>query len=156
MARELYTSREFEEVTGVRSYTLRHWIRRKLLTKPVGKGRAARYLNHHVLQARAIQALRSQRLSLNKIKTRIAVLSDEELFVLAPPVTNTNGPVGVPEPPPAPNYPCKTWEVVPLTDGLLLMVIPSKGPIVQRIANEIYQHYGTKPSADRVDYRSMR
>jgi hypothetical protein len=35
------------------------------------------------------------------------------------------------------------WEVVELMDGLLLMVNPSKGAVLRRIADDIYRHYGT-------------
>ena len=53
----------------------------------------------------------------------------------------------VPPPPPAADYPARAWQAVTLTEGLVLMVDPAKGPILQRIASEIHGHYGMKPAS---------
>jgi hypothetical protein len=51
---------------------------------------------------------------------------------------------GVPAPPPAPMYPSVAWQVVTLMDGLVLMVNPNKGALLERIADEIYRLYGNR------------
>jgi hypothetical protein len=50
---------------------------------------------------------------------------------------------GVPAPPPAPSYPSTPWEVVELSDGLVLLVNTTKGPLVRPIADDIYRYYGS-------------
>jgi hypothetical protein len=34
------------------------------------------------------------------------------------------------------------WEVVQLMDGMVLMLNPSRGPVLRRIAADILRHYG--------------
>jgi hypothetical protein len=95
-------------------------------------------------RARLIQHLRAARLSLEAIRRRIAPLSDEQVRALLPPEPRAVAPDGVPPPPPAPTYPSVPWQVVTLMDGLVLLVNPNRGAVLQRIAAEIYHHYGMK------------
>lgn len=126
--------------TGVTERTLRHWILQKVLPKPIGRGRGARYDDRHLLRAKVIALLRSTEPSLDKIRMRIARLSDEQLKALLPrPRPPTVD--GVPVPPAAPSYPAETWESVELMPGLVLLVNVGKGPVLRRIADQIYQHY---------------
>lgn len=142
MAVGTFTMQSLEQQTGVSARTLRHWIRQKVMPKPIGRGRGARYDDRHVVRARAVQHLRtSGRLSLAAIRSRISPLSDEQVLALIPPLPRPTTPDGVPVPPPAPTYPAQTWEVVVLMDGLLLMVNPSQGAVLRRIADEIYRYY---------------
>ena len=143
-----FTMHDLERESGVAARTLRHWIRQKVLPKPVGKGRGARYDTRHLQRARAAQVLRAARLSLRAIRTRIGNLSEQELLALAPPPRKTT-PEGLPAPPPEPSYPAVTWEVVELIGGLVLLVNTTKGPAVRRIADDIYRHYGA-PQAIRI------
>lgn len=145
MATGTFTIEVLQAETGVTLRTLRHWIRRKLLPKPIGRGRAARYDSRHLVRAHVIQDLRGKRLGLNAIHRRIASLSEEQLLAMLPPRPRALTPEGVPAPPPPPTYPSVTWEMIALMDGLTLMVNPSKGPALRRIADEIYRYYGAPP-----------
>ena len=142
MADGTYAIRELQALTGVQPRTLRHWIRSKLLPKPFGRGRAARYGESHVLRARVIQRLRTERLSLRAIQARIGSLSEEQLRALVPAEPRPTLADGKPAPTPAPTYPSVLWEVIALTDGLVLMVNSTRGPAVRRLAAEIYRYYG--------------
>jgi DNA-binding transcriptional MerR regulator len=140
----IFTIQELTAKTGVPARTLRHWIREKLVPKPNGRGRGARYDERHLIRTRVVQHLRAT-MSLRAIRSQIAAVSDEELAKLVPPVRAMT-PEGLPAPPPAPTYPSTLWEVVHLMDGLVLMVNPTK-PVVRRIADEIYRYYGGLGSA---------
>jgi hypothetical protein len=134
-----------EQRSGVSARTLRHWIRQKLLPKPTGRGRGARYDDRHVVRAVVARQLRSTRASLPAIRTRIASLSDAELQALAQSEARAASMSAgvVPSPPLAPSYPSTPWQVVTLVDGLVLMVNTTKGPLVRRIADDIYRYYGS-------------
>lgn len=139
--------RELHDMAGVQARTVRHWIRHKLIPKPLGRGRGARYTEQHVLLARVIQQLRTQRLSLRAIRARIAQLSPEQMQAMLPRPRDTRlTPEGIPAPPPPPSYPASSWELVPLMDGLFLMVNAGKAPGLRRVANEIYRYYGGLPA----------
>lgn len=145
MAATTYSMKELEKNTGVQARTLRHWIRQKLLPRPLGTGRAARYLESHLRRAKAIAAMRAQGRSLRTIRARLSQLSEEQLLALVPTPRRALTAEGVPQPPPAPSYPAVSWELVTLADGLVLMVNPGAGPLVRRIADEIYRHYSAPP-----------
>ena len=136
-----FTMPQLEQLTGVQARTLRHWIRKRLMPKPLGRGRGARYTQDHVLRAGAIRHLRSERASLNAIRNTLSQLNDEQIAALQP---RANAPAAdmIPEPPPEPSYPFQTWEVVTLMDGLVLLVSSGKGPALRRVANEIHRYYG--------------
>jgi DNA-binding transcriptional MerR regulator len=143
MASTTFYMRELAEQTGVLPRTLRHWIRKKLLPKPFGKGRAARYDAGHALRARVISQLRAQRRSLHAIRAMLEKSTDEQLQALLPPRRVAVTAEGIPIPPPPPSYPATAWEIVVLTDGLVLMVNTTKGPLLRRVAAEIYRHYSS-------------
>ena len=147
MAAKTYSMREVQEVSGVQARTLRHWIRHKVLSKPLGRGRAARYTEQHVLRARVIGQLRSKRLPLRDIRAQLGRLTDEQMVAMLPRARGAHlTPEGLPEPPPAPSYPAVMWEVVALMEGLVLMVNSSKAPGVRRVADDIYRHYSVPPT----------
>lgn len=130
-----------QAATEVSARTLRHWIRRGVLPRPLGRGRGARYGEDHLLRARVARQLRAQRLSLRAIQRRMSGLSEADLRALLPPPVLKQTAEGLPAPPPAPSYPAVLWETVVLMDGLVLMVSTSRGALLRRIANDIYQHY---------------
>lgn len=102
------------------------------------------YTREQVVRLQVIAVLRRRdRLSLPKIKRRIAALSLAELEALLP----------KPAPPPAapvvvqPLAPSSTrWERVVLVAGLELTVHADAGPLVQRLAREIVANYGSDPT----------
>lgn len=137
-----YTMDGLAAASGVPARTLRQWIRMRLLPKPAGRGRAARYGDEHLLRARAVRHLRRAKVSVPKIRARLGGLDEGALRALVPPPPRVMSVDGVPPPPPAPSYPRTSWELVTLLDGLVLMVNPQRGPALQRIADDIFRHYG--------------
>ena len=131
------TLAQLEAESGVPDRTLRRWVRTGLLPGPLGRGRASHYLPSHVTRARAIEALRMQRLSTRAIRDRLAVASAQELQQLAEPTAKA---ANAPSVPPAPSYPASTWEIVSLSDALVLLVRPDREG-ARRLADEIYRHY---------------
>jgi DNA-binding transcriptional MerR regulator len=141
MAGGSYSIQELQAQTGVSTRSLRYWIRLKLVPKPLGRGRGARYDERHLIRVRVIQHLRNQKLSTDAIRARIASRTDAEIAAMVPPAPRAVTPEGVPLPPAAATYPFQTWELVYLMEGLSLMVNPSFGPLVRRIADDIFRHY---------------
>lgn len=142
MAAGSYTIHVLVTESGVPARTLRDWIKHKVLPKPIGRGRAARYDDRHLLRARAVQQLRGTGAPLRDIRTRLAALSEQELRALVPPPPRPTTADGVPVPPAEPTYPSVTWEVVQLMDGMVLLLNPARGAVLRRIADDIYRHYG--------------
>jgi DNA-binding transcriptional MerR regulator len=140
-----YDMRTLAREVAVPARTIRHWIHERVLTAPLGKGRAARYDQRHLLRARVIAHMRGQRASLKQINKRIRDLSEVELKELLPKPAGSVGPDGVPLEPEEPSYPFYRWEVIELMDGLLLMVDPAKGAVYRKIAGDIFRHYGVRP-----------
>ena len=132
------TIAQLEAQSGVPRRTLRRWIRVGLLPGPLGSGRASYYEAAHATRARAIEALRQERLSTRAIRDRLSRASAQELAQLGAPRSK---PVNtVPHPPAPPSYPATAWEVVDLSDGLVLLVRADKLG-ARRLADEIYRHY---------------
>ena len=138
MAAGNYTIHVLAAQSGIAARTLRDWIKHKVLPKPLGRGRAARYDDRHLLRARAIQQLRATGAPLRDIRIRLASLSEQELRALVAPPAAPTIPDGVPAPPADPTYPSMMWEVVELMDGMVLLLNPSKGQVLRRIADDIY------------------
>lgn len=147
MAATTYSMEQLQSAAGVTARTLRHWIREKLLPKPIGRGRSARYDDRHLVRARAIRHLRSSDLSLNAIYRRISALSEDELAKLAPSPERPQTAEGRAEPPTPPSYPSDNWEIVRLMDGMILMLNPARGEVLRRVADDIYRHYAVRRSA---------
>jgi DNA-binding transcriptional MerR regulator len=143
MATRAFTMHELVAQTGVSVRTLRHWIRQKVVPKPIGRGRGARYDDRHLIRARAVAHLRKSGVSIARIRAQIGSRTDEELAAMVPPEARALTPEGLPPPPPPPTYPSELWEVVPLMDGMALMVNPAKGEVLRRIADEIFRYFGT-------------
>jgi DNA-binding transcriptional MerR regulator len=139
-----HSVKELETLVGVPARTLRHWIRKRLLPKPLGRGRGARYTEEHLQRACAIRDLRAQRASLKTIHARLSQMSAEQLAD-ARPRPSTSLPDSTNEPPPAPSYPLQTWDVITLIDGLVLLVNSGARPVLRRLADEIYRYYGGSP-----------
>ena len=147
MATRSFEIQQLLDQTGVSVRMLRYWIRLKLVPKPIGKGRGARYDDRHLTRVRVVQHLRHSNLTTRAIRSRIGSRSDEELLAMLPAATRAVTADGMPAPPTAPTYPSAMWEVVVLMDGLLLMVNPQKGELLRRVADDIYRHYGMQRSS---------
>lgn len=96
MAIGAYTIEQLQKESGVSPRSLRYWIRLKLVPKPIGRGRGARYDDRHLIRARLIAHLRSSRMKIAAIRARIGSRSDEELLPLLPPRPRATTPDGVP------------------------------------------------------------
>lgn len=68
---------------------------------------------------------------------------------MLPPSPRPVTPEGIPVPPSQATCPFTTWELVYLMDGLSLMVNPSFGPLVRRIADDIFKHYAIPAAQGR-------
>jgi DNA-binding transcriptional MerR regulator len=132
------TFEQLEAQSGVPDRTLRRWMRIGLLPGPRGASRASYYDATHVVRARAIEALRGQRLSIRAIRDRLSVMSAQELKRLGEP--QANAAESAPAAPAAPSYPSSTWEVVELSEALVLLVRADREG-ARRLADEIYRHY---------------
>jgi DNA-binding transcriptional MerR regulator len=153
MAARAFTMQELVAQSGVSVRLLRHWIRQKLVPRPIGRGRGARYDERHLIRARAVQHLRKSRVSIARIRVQLGSRTDEEVAALLPPQPRATTSEGLPPPPPAPTYPSSMWEMVPLMDGMVLMVNPARGQLLRRIADEIFRYYGTPQAASRPPLR---
>lgn len=137
MAERSYSLDELAAESGVNARTLRSWVTSKVLPKPIGQGRGARYSANHLLRARVIAQLRQRGDSLQEIRSRIGPLTPTQLHALIMPPREG----ATPQTPSAPTYPFVNWQMVQLMPGLALMVQPKSSAAIQRIANEIYQQY---------------
>jgi DNA-binding transcriptional MerR regulator len=143
MSSHTLTLLELQQASGVPARTLRRWIKRRLLPKPIGRGRSARYGDEHLLRAKAIHGLRLERRSLRQIQERLSTSSREQIGAgLARPLTLEARPVTLearPGPAPEPAYPFTSWQVVQLSAGLALLVNPARGPAVRQLAEQLYR-----------------
>ena len=125
--------------SGVSERTLRRWTRAGVFPGPLGGGRASYYQPSHVLRARAIQTLRLERLSMREIRDRLAMASVHELERWAALPSTTQASPAVPLLS-APGYPKSVWEMVELSDSLVLMVKADRQG-AKLVADEIYRRY---------------
>jgi DNA-binding transcriptional MerR regulator len=84
MAIKTYSIEMLSAETGIAARTLRSWVGHRVLPKPAGKTRAARYDENHVLRARVIQRLRERGDPLTVIRRIIAPLARSAQVALAP------------------------------------------------------------------------
>ena len=132
------------DATGISERTLRYWIRKKLAPKPIGRGRAARYTDEHLNRIRIVKHLRSTKLSLAKIRFVLTSQSDADLLATIPKVVPTFAD-GLPLPPPEPNYPFSSWQLIEVGPGLVIFVRANAGVMVRRVAQAMYEHYRMSP-----------
>ncbi len=123
---ESYTIDQIAAATGLTPRTIRHWTARGLLEPPPFQAAATRYGRDHLARLRAIQQLRAQGLLLDAIRAQL------------------DAPPELPEAParPPPKYPAERWERIVLVPGVELHVNAAGGPMLRRMAEEIFAHYG--------------
>lgn len=139
-----YSIGALQAASEVPARTLRSWVRSGILSKPLGRGRAARYDESHLLRARVARQLRSERLSLRAVRARMSGRSEAELRALLPVRATVLRADAMPPAPTPPSYPSTVWETVRLMDGLMLMVDAGRGELLRRVADDIYRHYGVR------------
>lgn len=133
---ESYTIDQIAEATGLTPRTVRHWTARGLLEPPPFRAAATRYGRDHFERLRAIKQLREQGIRLDAIRARLD----------APRPAAAEAPAR----PKAPKYPAERWERIVLVPGVELHVNAAGGPMLRRMAEEIFAHYGPA-AADDVD-----
>lgn len=148
-----YTIDQLAGAVGVQRRTIRLWVARRLLSPPRSRGPGARYAADSMLRVRVIAKLRHDGWLLDQIAHEIAHATPEQLASLLPPPAPVSPapPLAAPAPdagnaspppPSPPSYPAARWERVVLVPGLELHVDLSAGQALQRVAHEIYRHYG--------------
>ena len=125
---ESYTIDQVAHATGLNARTVRHWTARGLLEAPPFRAAATRYGREHLVRLRAIQELRGKGLRLDAIRARLD----------APPAPVAETPLR----PPPPKYPAERWERIVLVPGVELHVNTAGGPMLRRMAEEIFAAYG--------------
>jgi DNA-binding transcriptional MerR regulator len=131
---ESYTIDQIAHATGLTPRTIRHWTARGLLEPPPFHAAATRYGRDHLTRLRAIQALREQNFRLDAIRARLDT----------PPAPAPQAPAR----PPPPKYPLERWERIVLVPGVELHVNAAGGPMLRRMAEEIFAAYGPAPAED--------
>lgn len=131
---EGYTIDQIGRATGLTPRTIRYWTARGLLEPPPFRAAATRYGRDHLARLRAVQQLREQGLGLDVIRARLD----------APAPAAEQAPVR----PPPPKYPAERWERIVLVPGVELHVNAAGGPMLRRMAEEIFAAYGPAPAED--------
>lgn len=131
---ESYTIDQIARATGLTARTIRHWTARGLFEPPPFQAAGTRYGREHLARLRAIQQLREQNVRLDVIRARLD----------APPAPTPQ----VPARPPPPKYPLERWERIVLVPGVELHVNAAGGPMLRRMAEEIFASFGPTPADD--------
>ena len=131
---ESYTIDQIAEATGLTPRTIRHWTARGVLEPPPFHAAATRYGRDHLARLRAIKELRAQGILLDEIRARL----------------DAPKPVTPPAParPAPPKYPAERWERIVLVPGVELHVNAAGGPMLRRMAEEIFAAYGPARAED--------
>jgi DNA-binding transcriptional MerR regulator len=154
----VYSMQELEKRAGVPSRTVREWIRKRLLAKPLGAGRGARYTDEHVARALLIQRLRARRQSLRQIAAQLNRLTPADTAAL----------LALPEPQPAALSAsgvstttasesaaqltgASQWHVWQLDRGVVLMVnAATAGNQALQRAESVWRAYSNAGSRERM------
>jgi len=142
-----YSMLDLEQRVGVPSRTLRFWIRKRLIGKPLGYGRGARYTEEHLQRATLVQRLRAQRQPLGRIANQIKALTAAEVAAQlgsVDPAPTTASIVLRPDPYSvlaARTKPPIEWHMRLLETGVVLMVNAAAPPDVQYRAEQVYLSY---------------
>jgi DNA-binding transcriptional MerR regulator len=164
-----HTAEQIVEKTGVSLRTIRLWVERGLVPKPLGRGVGTRYSEEHRIVIAAVAAFRRQgnhylvgiktalrKMSLDDMRDMIgeerqdAPEAEEELEAAKPPEA------ALPPPPGARALPdgagatgdalalpaaASRVAMIPLMPNLVLLVGDAASPLVRRIAAEIVEKY---------------
>lgn len=128
-----YSIQDLARLGGVATHTIRDWVGRGLLPHVHLAGPKTRYTEVHLQRIRAIRKLKSETLSLDAIKERLASMNPQDLeSFINPPVT----PPSLPEPSFPPS---ERWRRLVLCPGLELHVADT--PMHKRLAQQVYDDY---------------
>lgn len=119
------TARELTEATGISAAQLHRWVAAGLLPRP-RRGRGARYDVAFVERAKTIDALLRDGMYLEDVREHLDRLAK------APPPT-----------PAVPDLPSDRLERLVLIPGLELTFRADAGPVLRRMAAEIWKQFGS-------------
>lgn len=147
-------TRELTAKTGISASQLHRWVRAGLLPGHPSRGMGVRYDEAFVQRAITIAQLLREGLTLEEVQQHLehaattslapapalatAAAATDPAAASAP--TSTRAQPG--ETAPA-DYPAERWERVVLLPGLELIVRTDAGPVLRRIAGEIWKQYGS-------------
>jgi DNA-binding transcriptional MerR regulator len=118
--------------TGMSRRTIYGWVRAGLLPRPASSGRGVRYDDAFVERTTTIQRLRREGLGFDQIRRRLEAppAQPEEPALSAVPV----------------GLPTEHWERLTLLPGLELLYRADGGPVLHRLAAEIWKQFGASPA----------
>ena len=130
--------RELNAMTGTSPRQVYGWMRAGLLPHPTSSGRGVRYDAAFVERAVAIARLREEGLFFDEIRDRL----EHELRKprSGPEEPAASAPAASPVTPSA-----ERWERLVLLPGLELSYRTDAGPVLRRLAAEIWKQYGAHP-----------
>lgn len=126
------TMDELTAKTGISRRTIYGWVRADLLPTPTSSGPGVRYDDAFVERTTTIRRLRREGLNFDQIRRRLATPPPQP-EPPAPPA----GPLGLPS---------EHWERLMLLPGLELFYRADGGPVLRRLAVEIWKQFGTSPT----------
>jgi DNA-binding transcriptional MerR regulator len=80
--REEFSIADVQDLTGVSGRTIRYYVSQGLIPPAHGRGPSAKYDRGHLVRLNAIQRMKSERLALDEIKSRLDGLSDRQIATL--------------------------------------------------------------------------
>lgn len=117
---------------GVSRRTIYGWVRAGLLPRPTSSGPGVRYDNAFADRATTIGRLRDEGLSFDQIRRHLAT---------PPPPPASPAPLATPA-----GLPSEHWERLTLLPGLELFYRTDGGPVLRRLAAEIWKQFGATPA----------
>lgn len=124
------TMHELSAKTGALRHAIYGWMRAGLLPKPTSSGRGVRYDDAFVARAMTIAKLRREGLYIEGIRRYLADQS---------PTSDEPGPSASTTAPPS-----EHWEHLVLLPGLELSYRADGGPVLRRLAAEIWRQFGAR------------
>ncbi|HEX2571718.1 MAG TPA: MerR family transcriptional regulator [Polyangia bacterium] len=125
------------EKTAIHRRTIYRWVRVGLLPKPTSRGRGVRYDAAFIERALTIRRLRREGHTLDQIRRQLAPPS-------SPPAAAS--PTSTAPPTDPTRLPSERWERLTLLPGLELSYRTDGGPVLQRLAAEIWKQFGAPPA----------
>lgn len=141
-----YTLEALESESGVPARTIKEWIRKNVLTRPLGIGRASYYSEHHVAAARVVRHMRAAGAPLAVIRQRIHGQTVDELKALVPSSAGGDDSAsrladGANEEHAGVAAPRQVLQAMEVMEGLTLLVNADREG-ARRVAEEICRRYG--------------
>ncbi|HEX2572079.1 MAG TPA: MerR family transcriptional regulator [Polyangia bacterium] len=122
------TMQELHAKTGIGKHTIYGWIRAGLLPRPTSSGRGVRYDDAFVERVQTIAQLRGEGLHFGGIRHHLEDATSR---------SDAPAPSASPAAPPS-----ERWERIMLLPGLELCYRTDGGPVLRRLAGEIWKQFG--------------